>query len=121
MGQKAGFYIILFQQFINSDCSVWTDTHSVSAALPQTALDIADILICQVIWQHSHNDAGKTASMNSAGAPLLFCDKKLCKSQRNGNSLLLNSTVCKAVLKPFPGRIAGSGDIFKELLKVSFL
>ena len=68
MGQKAGFYIILFQQFINADCSVWTDTHSVSAALPQTALDIADILICQVIWQHSHNDAGKTASMNSAGA-----------------------------------------------------
>ena len=54
-------------QIVYADCSVGTDAHAVSISLSKSRLDVCCILVHQIIWKHSHNYAGKAASVYAAG------------------------------------------------------
>ena len=109
----------ILDNVIHAHGTVGTNAHAIRTACAHGMLDIVDVLVYDIIWQHSHDDACEAAAVDAACAALLLGNKQLRKGQSNGNALFLYAGRSIAVLQPLPGRVSGCRDIGQKIFESS--
>ena len=62
----------ILDNVIHAHGTVGTNAHAIRTACTHGMLDIVDVLVYDIIWQHSHDDTCEAAAVDAACAALLL-------------------------------------------------